>query len=106
MPEQGGEKAEVFFAAGDEFAHGKVVDFQAPARSAPSVFVVNGHQAITPPARQGRGCFINTVRIVAERFMENGSLADRTVDQDGIRGAIAWEDIASTETSNSLGASG
>lgn len=69
------------------------MDFQTPARSAAGILVVNGDQSFPPSSGQRRGRLVNTVRIVTERLMKNGALADRTVDQDGIRGAIAWEDI-------------
>ena len=93
MSEKSSEEIQIFVAAGDEFAHGQIVDFQAPAGRSSRVFVTNRNQALAPTGWQRRSGLINTVGVVAKRFVKKGALADRTIDENGVATSVARKDI-------------
>ncbi len=91
--EEGGKETQILFATGDEFAHGKIVDFETPTSRSPRVLVVNRHQPLAPTFWQGRGRLINAVCIVSERFVEEGAFANGAIDEDRIVRTIPRKNI-------------
>ena len=91
MPKQGFNEIQILFAAGDEFLHGEVVDFQAKTNSSPGIFILDRNEAILPSQRQHGGLLADTVGIVTEGLVKRGALTDAAINQVRILRAAQGE---------------
>ena len=92
----------VFLAARGEFAHCQVVQIQAPTGAAACVFVAHRNEAALPSLWKDRRFGRYAMGLVTERFVEDGFLSDRAVDQDGALGKFKRKNIRFHRTDKDL----
>jgi hypothetical protein len=64
-----------------------------PAHGAARHGTLDADQALRPARWQHCGRAVDAVRVVAERLMEGGQLANRDVDQIRLPGRVSREDV-------------
>ena len=85
MPQQTGEKIQVFLAARNQFGNSQVMNFQAESPACARVLVVNGDKTITPTIGQHSRPNTDTMGVITESPMKGRAFANGPVNQIAIR---------------------
>ena len=93
VPEERGHKRAVLHTAGDQLRNGEIVWIEAPSNCATGVLVLHANQAFPPAIREDGRVFIHPMGVITECFVENRTLTDCAIDEDGIRGPAFRKDI-------------
>ena len=93
MPQQSGQKSQVFFAARNQFGNGQVMNFKAETRDSAGVLVVNVYQTMTPSVGEKSRINADTVGVITESLVKRRTFANRAVNQIAVRRITQGEDI-------------
>src|SRR5579862_3085342 len=72
---------EILLPARDVLRNGQIVNLQAESRNPGGVRIQDRHETRSPVLWKDRGLFTDPLRVVSERLVKSGALADAAVDQ-------------------------